>query len=95
MDNDGFITVIVRRAGVRREIQIRVADAPGIRSDIPMFAGEVTRLAGLGGGGIARGCFAAGGGVEVGEGAGAVAVGGDGFGVDVVDYEHGEISKGF
>lgn len=50
-----------------------------------MFAGEVARLAALRAGGVAEGDFAAAGGVEVGEGGGAVAVGGDGLLVDMVD----------
>lgn len=85
MDHNALIGVIVRRAGICREVEVSVADAPGSRGDVAVFAREVAGLAGLGAGGVAEGDFAAVGGVEVGEGGGAVAVGGDGFGVDVVD----------
>lgn len=85
MDHDTLIGIIVRRTGIRREVHVRVADAPGWSRNVAVFAGEVARLAALGAGGVAEGDFAAVGGVEVGEGGGAVAVGGDGLCVDVVD----------
>ena len=59
----------------------------GRRGDVAVFACKITDLACLGLGGVARGFFAALVGVQVGEGAGAVAVGGNGGVVDVVDWQ--------
>ena len=85
MDHDGLVTVEVRRAGVRREVEVGVADRPGRCGNVPVLPGQVASLAGFWRAGIAEGCFAPRGRVEVGEGAGAVAIGRDRFGVNVVD----------
>ena len=58
-----------------------------------MLAGQIPSLAGLRRRGVAWGRFAACSGVEVGAGAGAVAVGGNGFLVDMIDYGNGNVSR--
>lgn len=72
------------RGGV--EVQVRGLKGSG-SGDLAVLAAEVAHLAGLGGGWVTRGLFAADVGVEVGERGGAVSVGGDGLVVDVIDCE--------
>lgn len=67
------------------EVEVGVLEGAVGGGDVAEFAGEVADLAGLRLGGVAGGLFAALVGVEVGARRGAVAVGGDGLVVDVVD----------
>lgn len=68
------------------------AAVAGRRADAAVLAGQVADLARLRARGVAGGHLAALEGVEVREGPGAVAVGGDGLVVDVVDCRRSPVS---
>lgn len=74
-------------AGAANEggVVIGVGGGKRVVGDLAVLARKVANLAGLGGGGVAGGALAALEGVEVAQSIGAVAVGGHGLVVDVVD----------
>ena len=67
-------------------VEFEIGGLEGGEGDVAVLAGQVADLAFFGLGGVAGGRFAAFGGVEVGEGAAAVAGAGHGLRVDVVDW---------
>jgi hypothetical protein len=86
VDDNGAVAEEAAEAflGCGIEIEIRGLESPRA-GDIAEFAGEVACLAGLGLGWVAGCGFAADEGVEMGEGSGAVARGGNWIDVEVVD----------
>jgi hypothetical protein len=86
VDDDGAVAEEARGALLGGGVEIEIGGLEGAGSgDVAVFAGEVAHLAGLRCGWVAGGPFAADVRVEMREGGGAVAVGGDGLVVDVVD----------
>lgn len=85
MDNNRPVAKEARRSLGQRGVRVDVLDAERILHNLAVLATQVTDLACLRLRHIARGIFAALVGVKVGEGFGAVAAGGHGGNVDMVD----------
>lgn len=94
MNDDTPIAKERFRALLGGDEQVEVGGLEGRGGDVAVFAGQVAHLACLRLGRVAGGDLAAEEGVEVGEGAGAGAVGGDGLVVDVVDWVGGGLVAG-
>lgn len=85
MDDEGAVSEEGAEALLGGGEVVEVGGVEGVGGDLAVLAGEVADLAGLGEELVAGGGFAADEGVEVCEGCGAVAVGGNGEGVEVID----------
>ena len=85
MHNQTLIPKEIRTPGRSTQVQLLITSHQFRPRDIPMFTRQIARLAGLGREHFAGMVFAAVCWVEVAEGCGAVAVGGHGERVDVVD----------
>jgi len=89
MDDDRAVAEEGADALFGRGVQIGVGLLEGavlVGDDVAPLAGQVAHLTGGGLLGVARSCFAADEGVQVGERLGAVAVGRDGVDVEVVGW---------
>ena len=85
MNNNRSIAEETRSTSSCGKVEIEILFLERCGRDIAVFAREITDLTLLGLRDLAWRGFATDGRVKVGEGAGAVAVGGDGLVVDVVD----------
>lgn len=85
VEDNGSVAKEARRVLLERAVGVDVLCAERVLGDVAVLAAQVADLAGLGLGGIAGGGLAALVRIEVSECGGAVAVGGDGRDVEMVD----------
>ena len=92
VNDDGFADEGSVAGGRGRDVEVGVAGLEGAAGDVAVLAGEIPDLAGLRVGVVAGGDLTADVGVDVGAGGGAVAVGGDRHGVNVVHCRGQDLS---